>query len=112
MKIDPASVWTAELVSNDGKVVAFDTPRCALSAWRSGKAPAASMRVREYYDASGPMRDATGLRFMLGGDVVGPMGSDLVPVDPSRASKFIQDHEADRALKLDEITTDVLAAMK
>jgi hypothetical protein len=39
------------------------------------------------------------------------MGPDLVPVDPARVSKFIQDHAADRALRLDEITPEVLASV-
>jgi hypothetical protein len=38
------------------------------------------------------------------------MGPDLVPVDPSRVTKFIQDHGADRALSLDEVTLQVLTA--
>jgi hypothetical protein len=109
MKIDPTSTWRTELVAGGGgggggDVTAFDTPRCALKAWKGGRVPAASMRVREYYDATGPMRDARELRFVKGGDVVGPMGPDLVPVEPSRVTKFIQDHGADRALRLDEIT--------
>jgi hypothetical protein len=66
------------------------------------------MRVREYYDAKGPMRDASTLRFVVGGDVVGPMGPDLVPVEPSRVTKFIQDHGADRAYTVDEISPEVL----
>ena len=49
-------------------------------------------------------RDGSEVRFVIGGDVVGPMGPDLVPVDPPRSSKFIQDHGADRALELEEIT--------
>jgi hypothetical protein len=32
-------------------------------------------------------------------------------VDPPRASKFIQDHAADRALRLDEVTSAVLAGI-
>ncbi len=39
------------------------------------------------------------------------MGPDLVPVDPPRTSKFIQDHGAERALKLDEVTPQVLAGI-
>lgn len=104
MKIDPASTWRSDLVAENGATTSFDTPRCALAAWKRGKVTAKAMRVHEYYDASGPMRDASELRFVKGGDVVGPMGPDLVPVDPSRVSKFIQDHAADRALRLEEIT--------
>lgn len=110
MKIDPSSAWRAELVAADGTTSSFDTPRCALSSWRSGKSEARSLRVQEYYERR--WRSAEELRFVIGGDVVGPMGPDFVPVDPTRVNKFIQDHGADRALRLDEITTDVFKAMK
>lgn len=110
MKIDPESAWRADLVAADGSTTSFDTPRCALTSWRTGKSQATALRVQEYYDRR--WRNADELRFIIGGDVVGPMGPDLVPVDPSRATKFIQDHGADRALRLDEVTTDVLGSMK
>ncbi len=109
MKIDPASAWRADLVGDDGKLTSFDTPRCALTSWRSGATPAKSIRVLEYYDRQS--RDGNDVRFVIGGDVIGPMGADLVPVDPPRASKFIQDHAADRALKLEDVTTQVLAGI-
>ena len=109
MRIDPTSAWRAELIGEAGNVTAFDTPRCALTSWRSGTTPAKTIRVQEYYDRK--TREGGELRFVVGGDVVGPMGPDLVPVDPSRSSKFIQDHGADRALKLDEITSQVLASV-
>lgn len=108
MKIDRASVWTSELVTDDGRTLVFDTPRCALYAMRKDGVRATRVRVREYYDAKGPMREAKDLRFVKGGDVVGPMGPDFVPVEPSRVSKFIQDHGADRAYALDEISAEVL----
>ena len=109
MKIDPTSAWRTDLVGDDGKLTAFDTPRCALTSWRSGATPARSIRVQEYYDRQ--PRDGNDVRFVIGGDVLGPMGPDLVPVDPPRVSKFIQDHAADRALRLDEVTTQVLAGI-
>ena len=87
---------------------AFDTPRCALQSWRGGKTPATSLRVQDYYERR--MHDGAEVRFMIGGDVVGPMGPDLVPVEPALVSKFIQDHGAERALRLDEVTLEVLSA--
>ncbi len=110
MKIDPASAWRADLVAADGTVTSFDTPRCALTSWRTGKSTAETLKVQEYYDRA--WRSAAELRFVLGGDVVGPMGPDLVPVDPSHVAKFIQDHGADRALKLEEVTAAALADLK
>ena len=65
--------------------------------------------MQDYYDRQ--PKDGADVRFVIGGDVVGPMGPDLVPVDPARVPKFIQDHAADRALKLDEITLEVLGAI-
>ena len=106
MKIDRDSPWLVELVDQSGAVIAFDTPRCALNAWRKGQVDARSMRVHEYYDQA--MRDAAEVRFVVGGDVNGPMGPDFVPVDPSRVTKFIQDHGAERAFRLEEITPQVL----
>lgn len=108
MKIDRANPWTSELVLEGGATAFYDTPRCALTAWRTKKVAANGMRVREYYDAKGPMRDATTLRFVVGGDVHGPMGPDFVPVEPPRVSKFIQDHGADRAYAVEEISGEVL----
>jgi hypothetical protein len=108
MKVDRANPWTSELVLNDGATLFYDTPRCALTAWRTKKVSANDMRVREYYDAKGPVRSARDLRFVVGGDVHGPMGPDFVPVEPSRVSKFIQDHGADRAYAVEEISAEVL----
>lgn len=108
MRIDPTSQWRAELVAVDGTIIAFDTPRCALQSWRGGKTPAKSLRVQDYYERR--MHDGAEVRFVVGGDVVGPMGPDLVPVEPALVSKFIQDHGADRALRLDEVTLEVLSA--
>jgi copper chaperone NosL len=65
--------------------------------------------VQEYYDRQ--MRDGNDVRFVIGGDVVGPMGPDIVPVDPPRSSKFIQDHGADRALRLEEVTSQILSGI-
>jgi hypothetical protein len=109
MRIDPTSPWRADLVAADGAVTTFDTPRCALQSWRSGKTPAKAVRVQDYYDRK--ERDGNDVRFVIGGDVVGPMGPDLVPVDAARVSKFIHDHAADRALRLDEVTPEVLGAI-
>jgi copper chaperone NosL len=106
MKIDPASAWRADLVSNAGSLVHFDTPRCAFLAWRTGKTAASAIRVQEFYDRT--WRDGAELRFALGSDVLGPMGPDVVPIDPARAAKFRADHGASDIVALAEITPSLL----
>ena len=106
MKIDPASAWRADLVSEGGALIHFDTPRCALTSWRTGKTAARAIRLQEFYDRT--WKDGGDLRFALGSDVLGPMGPDLVPIDPSRAAKFRADHGATDVVALAEITPSLL----
>jgi len=109
MKIDPASPWRADLVLADGSAIHFDTPRCALTAWRRGAVPAASIRVQDYYDRQ--WREGKDVLFVVGSDVMGPMGVDLVPVDRARADKFAEDHEGARPLPVDAVTAELLAEL-
>jgi copper chaperone NosL len=106
MKIDPASAWRAVLVSTAGPLVQFDTPRCALLSWRTGKTAASAIRVQEFYDRT--WKDGAELRFAFGSDVLGPMGPDVVPIDPARAAKFRADHGASDIVALAEITPSLL----
>jgi copper chaperone NosL len=108
MRIDPKSTWRADLVTASGRVH-FDTPRCALVAWRTGKTAATSLEVAEFYEqhwGSGEL-----VRFVVGSDVVGPMGTDLVPVAPDRVAKFMSDHHGRRALALAEVTPEILSSL-
>jgi copper chaperone NosL len=101
MKIDPASPWNAELDAER-----FDTPRCALATWLDG-GKHGTVRVQDYYDRA--LHPASDVRFVIGSDVVGPMGPDLVPVDAARVGKFEKDHGGTRALALTDLDEKALA---
>ena len=105
MKIDPTSAFRAELVL-DGTTRSFDTPRCALTEWVSG-GKKAIVRVQDYYDRA--WRDGKDVRFVLGSDVVGPMGPEIVPVDAARVPKFTRDHEGSRDYGQEQLTPELLA---
>lgn len=109
MKLVPGNAWLAELVGADGSKRTFDTPRCALTARLAGGG-AGTLRVQDFYDRT--WHDASEVLFVVGSDILGPMGPDLVPVDTARAPKFLKDHEGDRALKLEEITKATLEDLK
>ena len=89
MKIDPSSPWVAYLQTS-GEELAFDTPRCALAAWRANPERVRRGRFRDYY--SQELKDADELRFVRGSDVLSPMGPDLVPVALANAERFARDH--------------------
>jgi|SoiMethySBSTD1v2_1073268.scaffolds.fasta_scaffold275856_3 copper chaperone NosL len=89
MKIDPASPWVS-YVTIDGKEQAFDTPSCAMAAWRKATPQVGGARFREYY--SQELKPVGELRFVRGSDVTGPMGPDLVPVAAPTAGRFARDH--------------------
>lgn len=110
MKIDPTSAWNADLIGMDGKSVRFDTPRCAFTYWRGGKMQAKDIRAQDYYERA--WKGSAELKFVLGGDVLGPMGPDLVPVEAQRAGKFIQDHSADKAVSAADVTIALLNDIK
>lgn len=109
MKIDAASPWCADLVRADGTRAHFDTPRCALLAWRTARVAAVGVLLQEFYERA--WRRGEELRFAIGSDVMGPMGADVVPVDPARAAKFLADHHATRVVGLDELTTALLQSL-
>lgn len=109
MKLDAASPWRAELLSGGVVVAAFDSPRCAFAAWRGGKVAADALRVREYYEHA--VVDASAVRFVVGSNVLGPMGPDLVPVAPERASKFLSDHEGERIVTVSEVDLAMIDAL-
>lgn len=105
MKIDPQSPFRAQLV-DAGTTRSFDTPRCALSAWFAG-GKRGTVRVQDYYDRT--WRDAKDLRFVVGSDVIGPMGPEIVPVDAPRVAKFKSDHDGKGDYALAELTTELLS---
>jgi hypothetical protein len=98
MRVDPNSAFRAVL----GNQV-FDSPRCALTAYRK---QGGTLRVQEFY--SRDYQDGAAVRFVKGSDVLGPMGPDLVPVDPSRVDKFEHDHGGTRTMALSEVDEGAL----
>jgi copper chaperone NosL len=110
MTMDPKSAWNAELTRADESKVEFDSPRCALLAWRTGQVEATKLRVQEYYERA--WKEGEEVVFVVSSDVVGPMGTDLVPVDPARARTFVRDHTGTRPLHLAEITPELLKELR
>jgi hypothetical protein len=112
MRIDARSHWNAGALDAAGHALNFDTPGC-LFRYRFGP-HGAGVRdpwVTEYYGAVGRRSDARSLRYAVGSDVIGPMGPDLVPLDPARADTFATDHHARTVIPYELVTLDVLRGL-
>jgi nitrous oxide reductase accessory protein NosL len=73
-----------------GANVRFDTPKCLL-AWLNGDGAGASDAwVTEYYARD--HRPIAEVSYVIGSDLSGPMGADLIPVDLHRRDAFVRDH--------------------
>lgn len=110
--------WVAQVVYEDGSTEYFDGPKDLFKYLRYPQRYAREHRglrieavfVTSYYDRTPiPARDAF---YVLGSDVLGPMGAELVP-HGSRddAEEFMVDHRGHRILSYDDITVEVLESL-
>ncbi len=102
--------WVAEVVFADGSREVFDGAkdlfRYLLDMRRYGgkKEPAdvASLFVTDYYTLE-PI-DAKAAFYVVGSDVFGPMGRELVPfARRAQAEEFLRDHRGQRIVGFDEV---------
>ncbi|RJR42064.1 MAG: nitrous oxide reductase accessory protein NosL [Desulfobacteraceae bacterium] len=107
--------WTAQITFKDGTVVFFDGAKDLFKYYfdlkkyspRKTKADIRVVYVTEYY-AIKPVvaQDAS---FVIGSDVYGPMGRELIPIGTAEgAREFLKDHKGKRILRFDEITPAVI----
>jgi hypothetical protein len=106
MKLDLASPWMCQLELADDHRIEYDSPRCALLAWRTGAVNPRTLLVQDYYDRA--WRTGDDVLFVTSSDAIGPMGADLVPVDRARAREFAREHTGARPLALAEVTLQLL----
>lgn len=103
--------WVAEIIFIDGSMAFFDGAKdlfryyLDLKKYRPGKnkKDIAAVYVTEYYDMK--MIDARKSFFVMGSDVYGPMGHELIPMAMEEdARTFMKDHKGKRILRFREIT--------
>ncbi|BDV42387.1 nitrous oxide reductase accessory protein NosL [Geotalea uraniireducens] len=119
MFVDKYPNWVSVLTFKGGERVYFDGVKdlCRyyldLKKYRPSGKPAdvVQVTVREYYHLR-PI-DGTKAYYVLGSDVYGPMGHELIPLaSPADASEFMQDHRGTRILRFREITPAILGTLE
>lgn len=110
--------WTSAVTFKDGSCAFFDGPKDMfkylfdLKRYNQSKKTedVDALWVLEYYDIS-PI-NAKNAWYVLGSDVFGPMGRELIPLEKeSGAKEFMKDHKGKKILKFSEVTAEVIKTL-
>ena len=103
--------WVATVVFEDGSQVFFDGPKdlfrylLDLEKYKAQERTISGVFVTDYYRVR--FIDATTAHFVLGSDVMGPMGGELIPLEKrEEAETFAQDHGGREILGFDDVTLE------
>lgn len=110
--------WVAGIRFRDGSRAVFDGAKDLLKLLLrfddygpvSRRTDAEWTFVTDYYSLQ--QVDAKAAWFVVGSDVLGPMGHELVPfAREAEAREFLRDHKGKRILRFAEITPEVVRAL-
>lgn len=119
MYVSQAPHWLAAAVMRSGRTLYFDGPKDLFrfvfdgEKYLPGKTDLAveALYVTDYYTLA--LVRADGVSFVIGSDVYGPMGYELVPIGGrEQADVFLKDHKGKRILSFSEITPEIIAGLK
>jgi nitrous oxide reductase accessory protein NosL len=107
--------WIATVLYKDGHAHQFDGPKdlfkylLNMPKWAPGHRSdeIAIIAVTDYYKVD--RIDARQAWYVIGSDVLGPMGHELVPLEtPEDAETFKGDHAGKRILRFGDVNTELL----
>ncbi len=98
--------WATMAVTKDGKKLYFDGVKDMMKYYFAHP-DLKRLYVSDYYTLEAV--DAKKAYYVLGSDVMGPMGKELVPFkNRSEAEDFAKDHKGEKVLAFEEITKEVI----
>jgi nitrous oxide reductase accessory protein NosL len=110
--------WIAQAIYRDGSYAVFDGPKDLFKyllnprtyAPTKQAAEVAALYVTDYYSLT--LIDGRTAWYVIGSDVLGPMGRELIPLAAEKeARQFMIDHKGKRMLRFAEVTADVLKGL-
>jgi len=110
--------WVGEIKFDDGTVAFFDGAKDLFKYYFNLKkyAPAksekdiAAIYVTEYYNME--LIDAHSAFYVVGSDVYGPMGKELIPFNNKEdAEQFMKDHRGEKILQFQDVTLSVIGTL-
>jgi len=111
--------WTGIITFKDSSRLYFDGPKDLFTYYltmkkytpRKSRADIATILVKDYYSlAFVPGEKAY---YVIGSDVYGPMGKELVPFgNKGDAEEFLRDHKGKTIMRFGEITPELLKTLE
>ena len=111
--------WTGVIIFKDGSSFFFDGPKDLFKYYFSmdqytpdrDRSKVDTFLVKDYYSLR--FIDGGKAFYVMGSDVFGPMGRELVPFSSSTdAAAFFKDHGGKQILRFKEITPEVLKTLE
>ncbi len=103
----------AKVQNKDQKTVWFCSTRCLFIGALKPNSPyegASQRQVMDYYENK--FIDAESAIYVMGSDVPGPMGADLIPhKDQQAAEEFMKEHQGKKMLKATEVNKEIIKEM-
>lgn len=119
MFVDRHAAWLAEVRYADGEVVCFDGVKDLFRYYfdvsrfhpQRTTNEIRAVAVTDYYSVCAV--DGYAARYVMGSDVLGPMGHELIPFATEPAARdFLRDHHGTRVLTFPEVTPDLVASLE
>lgn len=110
--------WVAQIVFKDGSYAVFDGPKdmfryyLNLKKYHPSKklSDIDSVYVMDYYDLT--FIDGTEAYYVMGSDIYGPMGRELIPFAKELAAKeFMKDHKGKSLLRFQDVNDEVMKGL-
>ena len=119
MRTAPFTNWHTQIVYADKSNDLFCGVKCLMAfiiepeKYSGSRRPDEKSRffARDYYTQK--WHDMKTMTFVLGSDVLGPMGKDLVPFsDEKSAQTFLEDHRGEAMLEFEQITPELIRRLR
>jgi len=110
--------WVARIVFKDGSAYFYDGAKDMfkhifnVAKYTPGKTAEgiADLHVTDYYSLD--LIEAKSAFYVIGSDVLGPMGHELLPLKDERSAReFLQDHKGKTILRFQDVTEDVIKSL-
>ncbi len=110
MPTEEFQAWRGK-ITGQTTVKHYCSPRCLfINSQSQGLTEADSVFVTDYYEQK--LIDGRQAFYVIGSDVIGPMGHDLVPLATRQAAEeFMQEHKGQQILRFGEVNTETIKGL-